>query len=159
MPALRARHTRSTDLEEAAKPRWRAGTRCAGSPEQGKQEAMAGLAARASRGAAPAPRASGSGSAAAEGRAAGKMRAQGKSSQAAPQPPVGGEGWYGYTVRSRNAATAGRHGGHSSHCLSALVPVSSSTKMGAPVPPKESPAAPTLGAALLLSGTRSDRFT
>ena len=42
-------------------------------------------------------------------------------------------------VQSRTADTGERHGGYSSHCFSASVPVSSSSRMGVSVPSKEKP--------------------
>ena len=45
----------------------------------------------------------------------------------------------GYMVQSRAAGTGERYGGYSSHCLSAPVPVSSSSRMGVSVPSKEKP--------------------
>ena len=40
-------------------------------------------------------------------------------------------------AQSRAAGTGERHGGYSSHCFSASVPVSSSSRMGVSVPSKE----------------------
>ena len=48
----------------------------------------------------------------------------------------------GYTVQSPTVDTGEKYGGYSSHCLSASVPVSSSSRMGVSVPSKEKPNRP-----------------